>query len=115
MSRQYEPSVSVEEEPEFAGPDPLLEMAAKARRMVPASRVPDAVRDTLVALRYEVELLRDHESDPKNVERIAWNAALDHVQSRIDRSMPRLACQHRVSLTVDPPVCADCGKVGTYR
>jgi hypothetical protein len=30
-------------DPEWDGPDPLLEMAAKAHRMVPASRIAEAV------------------------------------------------------------------------
>jgi len=35
--------VRVEDEPEWVGPDPLLQMAAKGHRMVPATMVADAV------------------------------------------------------------------------
>jgi len=35
--------VRVEDEPEWVGPDPLLQMAAKGHRMVPATVVAEAV------------------------------------------------------------------------
>jgi len=50
-----EPGVQVEQEPEWNGPDPLIEMARKARRMVPASKVTEAVAAERARITREVE------------------------------------------------------------
>jgi hypothetical protein len=46
---------------------------------------------------------------PKNARRSGWNSALNSALAYIE---PETFCQHRVWLTMDPPVCAGCGKVG---
>lgn len=48
-----EPGVQMEPEPEWSGPDPLIEMARKARRMVPASKVAEAVSAERARIRAE--------------------------------------------------------------